>query len=69
MLQYLWNLIKVAHTHTLDKMRPKSRIELIWQFCMIKSMIWGLKNPYKFDYRAKLLVHECVIEMLVLLIV
>ena len=39
--------------HTLDRMRPKSRTDLLWKFCMSKSMIWEFKNPCKFDDRAK----------------
>ena len=44
-------------THTLwTKWGLSLKLELLWQFCMIKSVIWGWKHPYKFDDRAKLFV-------------
>ena len=50
-------------THTLDRIMPKFKTKLQWQFCMIEGVIWRLKNPCEFDDRAKLLVHGCVIEV------
>ena len=45
-----------SNTHILDIIRPKSRTELLWQFCMTKSVIWGLMNPCKLDDKVKLFV-------------